>query len=81
MRWNDWVNQLEMAGKALHEKKSYGNHIGGKVYCTIAENRVCVDTRQYRKPEKQQVGEIHQLDGILIEFISTTGAITTYPSS
>ena len=31
--------------------------------------------------EKQQVGETHQLDGILIEFISTTGAITTYPSS
>ena len=31
--------------------------------------------------EKQQVGETHQLDGLLIEFISTTGVIATYPSS
>ena len=47
MRWKNWVNQLEFAEKALHEKKSYGNHIGGNVYCTVAENSVYVDIRQY----------------------------------
>ena len=47
MRWKDWVNQLEFAEKALHEKKSYGNHIGGNGYCTDAENNVCMDIRQY----------------------------------
>ena len=41
MRWKNWVNQLEFAEEALHEKKSYGNHIGGKkrgcVYKTVLE--------------------------------------------
>ena len=32
IRWKNCVNQLEFAEKALHEKKSYGNHIGGNVY-------------------------------------------------
>ena len=47
MRWKNWVNQLELAEKALHEKKSYSNHIRGNVYCTVAEYSVCVDIRQY----------------------------------
>ena len=47
MRWKNWVNQSEFAEKALHEKKSYDNHFGGNVYCTVVENSVCVDIRQY----------------------------------
>ena len=31
-------------------KTSYEYHIGGNVYCTIAENGVCMDIRQYWKP-------------------------------
>ena len=55
MRWKNWVNQFEFVEKALHEKKSYGNHIGGNVYCTVAVNGVCVDIRQYWKPEEEVV--------------------------
>ena len=32
MRWKNWVNQFEFVEKALHEKKSYGNHVRGNVY-------------------------------------------------
>ena len=55
MRWKNLVNQLEFEEKALHEKKSFGNHIGGNVYCTVAENGVCVDIRQYWKPEEEVI--------------------------
>ena len=55
MRWKNWVNQLKFAEKAQHEKKSYGNHIGGNVYCTVVENDVCVDIRQYWKPEEEVI--------------------------
>ena len=55
MRWKNWVNQLEFAEKDLHEKKSYGNHMGGNVYCAVAENSVCVDIRQYWKPEEEVI--------------------------
>ena len=40
---------------ALQVKKSYGNHIGGNVYCNVAENGVCVDIRQYWKPQEELV--------------------------
>ena len=36
-------------------KTSYEYHIGGNVYCTIAENDVCVDIKQYWKPGDQVV--------------------------
>ena len=53
MRWKNWVNQLEFSENALHEKKSYGNHIGGNVYCIVTENSVCVNIRQYCKSEEE----------------------------
>ena len=55
MRWKNWVNQLEFAEKGLLEKKSYGNHIGGNVYCTVAENSVGVHIRQYWKPKEEVI--------------------------
>ena len=55
MRWKNWVHQLEYADAALQEKKSYGHHIGGNVYCNVAENGVCVDIRQYWKPQEELV--------------------------
>ena len=55
MRWKNWVSQLELAEKDLHEKMSYGNHIGGNVYCTVAEYSVCVNIRQYWKPEEDVI--------------------------
>ena len=41
--------------RALDIKTSYEYHIDGNVYCTIAENGVCVDIRQYWKPGDQVV--------------------------
>ena len=55
MRWKNWVHQLEYADAALQEKKSYGHHIGGNVYGNAAENGVCVDIRQYWKPQEELV--------------------------
>ena len=42
MRWKNCINQLEYMDRALDNKTSYEYHIGGNVYCTIAENGVCV---------------------------------------
>ena len=42
MRWKNCINQLEYMDRALENKTSYEYHIGGNVYCTIAENGVCV---------------------------------------
>ena len=55
MRWKNWVNQLEFAEKALQEKKSCDNHVGGTVYYTVAENSVCVDIEQYWRPEEEVI--------------------------
>ena len=55
MRWKNWVNQLEFEEKALHEKKSFDNHVGGNVYYTDAGNGVCVQIRQYWKPEEEVI--------------------------
>ena len=52
MRWKNCINQLECLDRALDNKTSYEYHIGGKVYCTIAENSVCVDIRKYWKVKR-----------------------------
>ena len=41
--------------KILEDKKSYGSHLGGNVYCNVGENSVCVDIRQYWQPAKEVV--------------------------
>lgn len=55
MRWKNFVDQLEYVDQALEDKKSYGNHLGGNVYCNVGENSVCVDIRQYWKPQEEVV--------------------------
>ena len=55
MRWKNLVYQIEYVDKALENKLSYGYHIGGKVHCSIGENSVCVDIRQYWKPNEEVV--------------------------
>ena len=55
MRWKNWVRELEFGEKALHEDKSYSNHIGRNVYCIVAENGVYVDIRQYWKSEEEMI--------------------------
>ena len=55
MRWKNLVHQLKYADAALQRKRSYGHHIGGNVCCNVAENGVCVDIRQYWKPQEELV--------------------------
>ena len=55
MRWKNLVDQLDYACNALQDKQSYWCHLGGNVYCNIAEKSVCVDIRQYWKPENEVV--------------------------
>ena len=50
----------------------------GPLLVHLNQNRWSMVKDVFREAE---VGLIHQLDGILIEFISTTGAITSYLSS
>ena len=47
--------------RALDNKTSYEYHIDGNVYCTIAENGVSVDVRQYWKPGGQVVPAIKRI--------------------
>jgi hypothetical protein len=55
MRWKNLVDQLEYVDRALQNKQSYRTHVGGNVYCNITDNSVCVDIRQYWKPEQEIV--------------------------
>ena len=55
MHWKNLVDQIEYVDEALREKKSYGSHLGGNVYCNIADKSVCVDIRQYWKPQEEVV--------------------------
>lgn len=55
MRWKNWVDQIEYVDEALHEKKSYVSHLGGNVYCHLADKSVCMDIRQYWKPQEELV--------------------------
>ena len=55
MRWKNLVYQIEYVYKALQNKQSYGYHVGGNVFCGIDENIVCVDIRQYWKPNEEVV--------------------------
>ena len=55
MWWKNCINQLEYMDRALENKTFYEYHIGGNEYCIIAENDVCVDIRQYWKPEDQVI--------------------------
>lgn len=51
MRWKNLVDHIEYVDKVLHEK-SGGSHLGGNVYCNIADQSVCVDIRQFWKPQE-----------------------------
>ena len=55
MRWKNWVNTIEYVDQAFTDKTGYNCHLGGNVYCTIAKGSVCVDIRQYWKPEENVV--------------------------
>ena len=50
-----WKTNEKGISLTLGNKTAYEYHIGGNVYCTIAENGVCVDIRQYWKPGDQVV--------------------------
>lgn len=55
MRWKNWLDQLEYVDKALEKKRVYRCHLGGNVFCKIGENSVCVDIRQFWKPQDEVV--------------------------
>ena len=55
MRWKNFVDYVEYLDEALENKKMYSSHLGGNVYCAVAESSKCVDIRQYWKPEEEVV--------------------------
>ena len=55
IRLENWLDQLEYVDKALENKPSYTYHLGGNVFCKIGENCVCVDIRQFWKPQAEVV--------------------------
>lgn len=52
MRYKNLVDLLEFADQAIQGKEFYKRHLGGNVYVSIEEGSVCVDIRQYWKPEE-----------------------------
>ena len=49
------MDYLEYADQARTEKQNYKSHLGGNVYCTIAEGSACMDIRQYWKPQEEMI--------------------------
>ncbi|MES9951130.1 MAG: transcriptional coactivator p15/PC4 family protein, partial [Candidatus Thiodiazotropha sp.] len=41
--------------QAMTDRKNHNSHLGGNVYCNIADKSVCVDIRQYWKPQEEVV--------------------------
>ena len=55
MRWKNLVDQLEFVDKVLENREAFELHLGGNVNLTVQEGNVCVDIRQYWKPETEVV--------------------------
>ena len=51
MRWKNLVDALEFVDEALEKKSAYTAHLGGNVFINIEQGCVCVDIRQYWKPQ------------------------------
>jgi hypothetical protein len=52
-RWKIWAESTENIDEALSKGSAYCLHLGGNIYCKVAENNVCVDIRQYWSPPDQ----------------------------
>ena len=55
MRWKNLVDALEFVDQGLQTKRAYTAHLGGNVNLTMGEGSVCVDIRQFWKPEEDSV--------------------------
>jgi hypothetical protein len=67
-RWKIWEESTEAVDDALSKGSTYSLHLGGSVYCKVAEHGVCIDIHQYWSPPNQ--------DGV----ISTKREICPRPS-
>jgi hypothetical protein len=52
-RWKILSNDTIVIDEALEKKTERSLHLGGNVYCKVAENNVCVNIRQYWCPPDQ----------------------------
>ena len=55
MRWKNLVDAFEYADQGLQNKEAYKAHLGGNVYICIGTGSVCVDIRQFWKPENEVI--------------------------
>ena len=55
IRWKWLVDNIDYIDEALKKGDVYEQHLGGNVYVKIKQGGVCVDIRQYWKPEEEVV--------------------------
>lgn len=55
MRWKNLVDAIEYVDQGLRNNDGYKTHLGGNVYICIGAGSVCVDIRQFWKPENEVV--------------------------
>jgi hypothetical protein len=53
--WNILVDSTENIDEALSKGSAVRLHLGGNIYCKVAENNVCVNIRQYWCPPDQDL--------------------------
>jgi hypothetical protein len=49
-QWTILVDSTDSIDEAIDHGRAYIRHLGGNVYCKVAEHGVCIDIRQYWKP-------------------------------
>ena len=74
-RWKNFIDNIDSLDQALKDNHSYDNHLGGNVYCTVTEGSLCVDIRQYWKPEEKVVPTRKGLCLRPIEYTTLRGLI------
>ena len=57
------TNDIMVIDEALEKRTERSLHLGGNVYCKVAENSFCVNIRQYWCPPDQNKGFHEFIDG------------------
>lgn len=55
MRWKNLTDAIEYVDQTLQNRQTYNTHLGGNVFCNVGKGSVCVDIRQFWKPENDVV--------------------------
>ena len=67
---------LRIRGSSEDRETNYKSRLGGNVYCTITEGSVCMDIRQYWKPQEEVIPTKKGLHLRPLEYIAVKELLT-----